>query len=109
MKGKKVRIAPVEMVRWIMETLEANAVVMPVTEVYLAIQQGTVPGAGEPGRHDLLAALLRGREEHHAVAARLFAALVAIADRTFQSLSEPDARRCCAPARRLATSIGRRC
>ena len=39
----------------------STPIVMPVTEVYLAIQQGTVARSGEPDRHDLLAALLRGR------------------------------------------------
>ena len=47
-KGKKLRIAPVEMIRWIMEFQGWNPVVMPVTEVYLAIQQGTVTGQENP-------------------------------------------------------------
>jgi tripartite ATP-independent transporter DctP family solute receptor len=47
-RDKKIRIAPVEMVRWIMEALGVNAIVMPVTEVYLAIQQGTVLGQENP-------------------------------------------------------------
>jgi TRAP-type transport system periplasmic protein len=47
-KGKKLRIAPVEMIRWIMEAQGWVPVVMPVTEVYLAIQQGTVTGQENP-------------------------------------------------------------
>ncbi len=47
-KGKKLRIAPVEMVRWIMESIGFSPVVMPVTEVYLAIQQNTVSGQENP-------------------------------------------------------------
>jgi TRAP-type transport system periplasmic protein len=47
-KGKKLRIAPVEMIRWIMEAQGWNPVIMPVTEVYLAIQQGTVTGQENP-------------------------------------------------------------
>jgi TRAP-type transport system periplasmic protein len=47
-KGKKLRIAPVEMVRWTMEAIGFSPVVMPVTEVYLAIQQGTVTGQENP-------------------------------------------------------------
>jgi tripartite ATP-independent transporter DctP family solute receptor len=47
-KGKKLRIAPVEMVRWIMETIGFSPVILPVTEVYLAIQQGTVSGQENP-------------------------------------------------------------
>jgi TRAP-type transport system periplasmic protein len=47
-KGKKLRIAPVEMVRWIMEAIGFSPVVMPVTEVYLGIQQNTVSGQENP-------------------------------------------------------------
>ena len=36
------------MIRWIMESQGWNPVVMPVTEVYLAIQQGTVDGQENP-------------------------------------------------------------
>jgi tripartite ATP-independent transporter DctP family solute receptor len=47
-KGKKLRIAPVEMIRWIMEAIGFSPVIMPVTEVYLAIQQNTVTGQENP-------------------------------------------------------------
>ena len=47
-RGRKLRIAPVDMIRWIMESQGWNPVVMPVTEVYLAIQQGTVDGQENP-------------------------------------------------------------
>ncbi len=47
-KGKKLRIAPVEMIRWIMESIGFSPVVMPVTEVYLGIQQNTVSGQENP-------------------------------------------------------------
>jgi tripartite ATP-independent transporter DctP family solute receptor len=48
LKGQKIRIFPNEMLRWIIEAMGANPVVMPVTEVYLAIQQGTVVGQENP-------------------------------------------------------------
>jgi len=47
-KGRKLRIAPVEMIRWIMESIGFSPVVMPVTEVYLGIQQNTVSGQENP-------------------------------------------------------------
>lgn len=47
-KGKKIRIAPVEMIRWIMEAQGWSPIIMPVTEVYLAIQQNTVTGQENP-------------------------------------------------------------
>ncbi len=46
--GKKMRVFPNDMIRWIMESMGFNTVVMPVTEVYLAIQQGTVDGQENP-------------------------------------------------------------
>lgn len=47
-RGQKMRIFPNDMIRWIMEALGFNPVVLPVTEVYLAIQQGTVIGQENP-------------------------------------------------------------
>ena len=47
-KGKKIRIYPNDMIRWIMESIGFSPVVLPVTEVYLAIQQGTVIGQENP-------------------------------------------------------------
>lgn len=47
-KGRKMRVYPNDMIRWIMEDLGFSPVVLPVTEVYLAIQQGTVDGQENP-------------------------------------------------------------
>ncbi len=47
-KGKKMRVYPNDMIRWIMEAIGFSPVVLPVTEVYLAIQQGTVDGQENP-------------------------------------------------------------
>lgn len=47
-KGKKMRVYPNDMIRWIMESIGFSPVVLPVTEVYLAIQQGTVDGQENP-------------------------------------------------------------
>jgi tripartite ATP-independent transporter DctP family solute receptor len=47
-KGKRMRVFPNDMIRWIMEAIGFNPVVMPVTEVYLALQQGTVIGQENP-------------------------------------------------------------
>jgi tripartite ATP-independent transporter DctP family solute receptor len=46
--GKKMRVFPNDMIRWIMESIGFSTVVMPVTEVYLALQQGTVDGQENP-------------------------------------------------------------
>jgi tripartite ATP-independent transporter DctP family solute receptor len=47
-RGKKMRVFPNDMIRWIMEAIGFSTVVMPVTEVYLGIQQGTVSGQENP-------------------------------------------------------------
>lgn len=47
-KGKRMRVFPNDMIRWIMEAIGFIPVVLPVTEVYLAIQQGAVVGQENP-------------------------------------------------------------
>jgi TRAP-type transport system periplasmic protein len=47
-KGKKMRVFPNDMFKWIMESIGYEPVVLPVTEVYAAIQQGRVDGQENP-------------------------------------------------------------
>ncbi len=47
-KGKKLRTFPNEMMRWTLEAIGFNIQIMPLPEVYLAIQQGTVSGQENP-------------------------------------------------------------
>jgi TRAP-type transport system periplasmic protein len=47
-RGQRMRVFPNDMIRWIMEAIGFSPVVLPVTEVYLAIQQGTVIGQENP-------------------------------------------------------------
>jgi tripartite ATP-independent transporter DctP family solute receptor len=47
-KGKKLRTYPNEMQRWLLEAMGFTIQIMPVTEVYLAIQQGVVWGQENP-------------------------------------------------------------
>lgn len=47
-KGKKMRVYPNDMIRWTMEALGFQTTVLPVTDVYLAIQQGDVDGQENP-------------------------------------------------------------
>ncbi|MEO8278994.1 MAG: TRAP transporter substrate-binding protein [Ideonella sp.] len=47
-KGKKLRSFPNEMMRWTLESIGFNLVIMPLPEVYLAIQQGAVSGQENP-------------------------------------------------------------
>ena len=70
-KGKKLRTFPNEMMRWTLEAMGFSVQIMPLPEVYLAIQQGAVQRAGEPDRHDLLQQVLRGGAQRDADQARL--------------------------------------
>ena len=47
-KGKKLRTFPNEMMRWSLEAMGFNVQIMPLPEVYLAIQQGAVQGQENP-------------------------------------------------------------
>ncbi|MEO5735192.1 MAG: TRAP transporter substrate-binding protein, partial [Rubrivivax sp.] len=47
-KGKKLRSFPNEMMRWNLEAIGFNVVILPLPEVYLAIQQGAVQGQENP-------------------------------------------------------------
>lgn len=47
-KGKKLRTFPNEMMRWTLEAMGFGVQIMPLPEVYLAIQQGVVAGQENP-------------------------------------------------------------
>lgn len=47
-ESMKMRVYPNDMIRWSMEAIGFQTVVMPITDVYLAIQQGTVNGQENP-------------------------------------------------------------
>jgi tripartite ATP-independent transporter DctP family solute receptor len=47
-KGKKLRTFPNEMMRWTLEAMGFGVQIMPLPEVYLAIQQGAVSGQENP-------------------------------------------------------------
>ena len=46
--GEKIRVYPNDMIRWTMEAIGFQTVVMPIPDVYLGIQQGTVSGQENP-------------------------------------------------------------
>lgn len=47
-KGRKIRTFPNEMMRWSLEAMGFGVQIMPLPEVYLAIQQGVVAGQENP-------------------------------------------------------------
>jgi tripartite ATP-independent transporter DctP family solute receptor len=88
-RGQRMRIFPNDMIRWIMEAIGFNPVVLPVTEVYLAIQQGTVIGQENPV--DTIYSL-RFYEvaPHISLTQHVYSPLpLAIAERTWQRLTAP--------------------
>ena len=47
-KGKKLRTFPNEMMRWTLDAIGFSVQIMPLPEVYMAIQQGAVSGQENP-------------------------------------------------------------
>ncbi|WP_296507686.1 TRAP transporter substrate-binding protein [Rhodoferax sp.] len=47
-KGKRIRVFPNDMIKWIMESIGYEPVVLPITNVYSAIQSGAVDGQENP-------------------------------------------------------------
>lgn len=89
-KGKKLRIAPVEMIRWIMEAQGWNPVILPVTEVYLAIQQGTVTGQENP-IDTIYSQRFYEVAKHITLSQHVYSPLwLAMAERLFKRLSTAD-------------------
>lgn len=89
-KGKKLRIAPVEMIRWIMESIGFSPVVMPVTEVYLAIQQNTVSGQENPV-DTIYSQRFYEVAKHITLSQHVYSPLwLAVAERNWKTISEAD-------------------
>ncbi len=89
-KGKKLRIAPVEMIRWIMESIGFSPVVMPVTEVYLGIQQNTVSGQENP-IDTIYSQRFYEVAKHVTLSQHVYSPLwLAMAERTFKGMSADD-------------------
>ncbi len=88
-RGRKLRIAPVDMIRWIMESQGWNPVVMPVTEVYLAIQQGTVDGQENP-IDTIMSQRFHEVAKHITLSNHVYSPLwLCVAERTWGSLPPP--------------------
>lgn len=89
-KGKKLRIAPVEMIRWIMESIGFSPVVMPVTEVYLAIQQNAVSGQENPV-DTIYSQRFYEVAKHVTLSQHVYSPLwLAVAERSFKGMSVQD-------------------
>ncbi len=101
-RGLRMRVFPNDMIRWIMEAIGFNPVVLPVTEVYLAIQQGTVIGQENP--IDTIHAL-RFYEvaPHITMTQHVYSPLpLAMAERSWQRLNAADREHVMTAAREAA-------
>lgn len=89
-EGEKMRVFPNDMIRWTMEAIGFQTVVMPITDVYLAIQQGTVSGQENPV--DTIKSLRFYEVAPNITLTRhVYSPLpLTIAEKTWQSFSEAD-------------------
>ncbi|WP_420393945.1 TRAP transporter substrate-binding protein [Acuticoccus sp.] len=89
-EGHKIRVYPNDMIRWTMEALGFQTVILPIPEVYLGIQQGTVWGQENPV--DTIYSLRFYEVAPHITLTRhIYSPLpLAIAESTWQELSEED-------------------
>lgn len=88
--GKKIRVYPNDMLRWTMEAMGFAPVVMPVTEVYIAIQQGVVWGQENP--IDTIRSLRFYEVAPHITLTRhIYSPLpLAVSEQAWQSLSDSE-------------------
>ncbi|GAA0780499.1 TRAP transporter substrate-binding protein [Roseibium denhamense] len=89
-KSMKMRVFPNDMIRWSMEAIGFQTVVMPITDVYLAIQQGIVNGQENPV--DTIRSLRFYEVAPNITLTRhVYSPLpLTIAEKTWQSFSEED-------------------
>ncbi len=106
-RGQRMRIFPNDMLRWIMEAMGWNPVVLPVTEVYLAIQQGTVVGQENPV--DTIHSLRFFEVAPHiTLTQHVYSPIpLSVAERTWQRLSAADREHVAAAARESAAASRR--
>lgn len=89
-ESMKMRVFPNDMIRWSMEAIGFQTVVMPITDVYLAIQQGIVNGQENPV--DTIKSLRFYEVAPNITLTRhVYSPLpLTVAEKTWQSFSEED-------------------
>jgi TRAP-type C4-dicarboxylate transport system substrate-binding protein len=89
-ESMKMRVFPNDMIRWSMEAIGFQTVVMPITDVYLAIQQGIVNGQENPV--DTIRSLRFYEVAPNITLTRhVYSPLpLTVAEKTWQSFSEED-------------------
>jgi TRAP-type transport system periplasmic protein len=104
--GRKLRTFPNEMMRWTLEAMGFNIQIMPLPEVYLAIQQGAVSGQENPV-DTIFSNKFYEVAPHVTLTNHVYSPLpMAISERTWQRLSEAD-RKAVTEAARMAARFSR--
>jgi len=89
-KGKKLRTFPNEMMRWTLEAMGFNLQIMPLPEVYLAIQQGAVQGQENPV-DTIYANKFYEVAPHVTLTKHVYSPIpLTVSEKTWQKLSAPD-------------------
>lgn len=89
-QGKKLRSFPNEMMRWTLESMGFNLQIMPLPEVYLAIQQGVVAGQENP-IDTIYANKFYEVAPHVTLTQHVYSPIpLAISEKTWQKLTEVD-------------------
>lgn len=101
--GKKLRTFPNEMMRWTLESMGFNIQIMPLPEVYLAIQQGAVSGQENPV-DTIYSNKFYEVAPHVTLTNHVYSPIpLAISEKTWQRLSEADRAAVTEAARTAAT------
>jgi tripartite ATP-independent transporter DctP family solute receptor len=104
--GRKLRTFPNEMMRWTLEAMGFNIQIMPLPEVYLAIQQGAVSGQENPV-DTIYSNKFFEVAPHVTLTNHVYSPLpMAVSERTWQKLSEAD-RTAIVEAARVAAKFSR--
>lgn len=105
-KGKKLRTFPNEMMRWTLEAMGFNIQIMPLPEVYLAIQQGAVSGQENPV-DTIFSNKFYEVAPHVTLTNHVYSPLpMAISEKTWQKLSTAD-QQAVTEAARIAAKFSR--
>ena len=107
-KGKKLRTFPNEMMRWTLDAIGFSVQIMPLPEVYMAIQQGAVSGQENP-IDTIYSNKFYEVAPYVTLTKHVYSPIpLAISEKTWQKLSRLTVRRSPRPRRKRRTGPARR-
>jgi TRAP-type C4-dicarboxylate transport system substrate-binding protein len=105
-RGKKLRTFPNEMMRWTLDAMGFNIQIMPLPEVYLAIQQGAVSGQENPV-DTIYSNKFYEVAPHVTLTKHVYSPLpLAISEKTWQKMN-PDDQKAVTEAAKIAAKFSR--